>query len=130
VEPAQTGRLYDAIATWWDEQQATSTSGLAYVRRAAQLPADRRRALDVGHGSGRLTAALTGAGYQVVGVDVSPGLPWCGRGRGHQTAAAALPPMWTAARRCGCIAAQAENRPPGSSGARALRIASQVLLTA
>jgi SAM-dependent methyltransferase len=81
VEPAQTGRLYDAIATWWDEQQATSTSGLVYLRRAAQLSANRRRALDVGCGSGRLTATLTGAGYQVVGVDVSPGMLALARGR-------------------------------------------------
>ena len=48
MELAQTGRLYDAIAAWWDDQQATSTSGLVYVHRAAQLPANRRRALDVG----------------------------------------------------------------------------------
>jgi SAM-dependent methyltransferase len=81
VEPAQTGRLYDAIATWWDEQQATSTSGLVYVRRAAQLSANRRRALDVGCGSGRLTATLTGAGYQVVGTDVSAGMLALARGR-------------------------------------------------
>ena len=81
VEPGQIGRLYDAIAAWWDDQQATSTSGLAYVRRVAELPANRRRALDVGCGSGRLTAALTGAGYRVVGMDVSPGMLALARGR-------------------------------------------------
>jgi SAM-dependent methyltransferase len=81
VEPAQTGRLYDAIATWWDDQQATSTSGLEYVRRASGLSANRRRALDVGCGSGRLTASLTAAGYQVVGIDVSPGMLALARGR-------------------------------------------------
>jgi SAM-dependent methyltransferase len=74
VEPSQTGRLYDAIATWWDDQQARSTSGLVYVHRAAQLSANRRQALDVGCGSGRLTTVLTGAGYRVVGLDVSPGM--------------------------------------------------------
>jgi SAM-dependent methyltransferase len=74
VEPGQTGRLYDAIAAWWDDQQATSTAGLAYVRRAARLSANRRRALDVGCGSGRLIAVLAAAGYQVVGIDVSPGM--------------------------------------------------------
>jgi SAM-dependent methyltransferase len=81
VEPAQTGRLYDAIATWWDDQQATSTSGLVYIRRASQLSANRRRALDVGCGSGRLTATLIAAGYQVVGIDVSPGMLDLARGR-------------------------------------------------
>ena len=72
MKPPETGRLYDAIASWWDDQQNVSTTGLKFIRRAIHLSANRRKALDVGCGSGgRVITALIGAGYQVVGIDVS-----------------------------------------------------------
>jgi len=72
MKPSETGRLYDVIASWWDDQQNVSTSGLTFIRRAIHLSANRRKALDVGCGSGgRVITALIGAGYQVVGIDVS-----------------------------------------------------------
>ncbi|MGH7712632.1 MAG: class I SAM-dependent methyltransferase [Gemmatimonadaceae bacterium] len=72
VKPEDTGRRYDAIAAWWDAQAATMSAGVASVRRAIDLCAHKRNALDVGCGSGgRVIAALTAAGFVVVALDVS-----------------------------------------------------------
>ena len=72
MEPRKTGRLYDKIACWWNDQQSKSTAGLQFVRRVIRLCAHRGRALDVGCGSGgRIIALLLDAGFQVVGIDVS-----------------------------------------------------------
>lgn len=82
MKPSETGQRYDAIASWWDDQQDSSTTGLAFIRRAIDLPANRRNALDVGCGSGgRVITALVDAGYQVVGIDVSSGMLRLARSR-------------------------------------------------
>lgn len=71
--PQETGRRYDAIAAWWVSQEETSSSGLRYLPRTIALCTKGRKALDVGCGSGgRVIVALTHAGFQVVGLDVSP----------------------------------------------------------
>ena len=72
MKPMEIGRLYDAIASWWDEKQDGSATGLVFIRRIIHLATNRRKALDVGCGcGGRVIATLSGAGYQVVGIDVS-----------------------------------------------------------
>jgi SAM-dependent methyltransferase len=72
MKPTETGHLYDKIASWWDDQQRGSTTGLHFVRLAIGLCADRGKALDVGCGSGgRIVTALLDAGFRVVGIDVS-----------------------------------------------------------
>ena len=72
-KPEETGRRYDAIAAWWDSQESTTTSGLRYLPRAIALCTKGRKALDVGCGSGgRVIAALLQAGFDVIGLDVSP----------------------------------------------------------
>lgn len=72
MKPTDTGRLYDRIASWWDEQQGQSTAGVRFVRAAVKLSAGGGRALDVGCGSGgRVIDALTAAGFSVTGIDVS-----------------------------------------------------------
>lgn len=71
--PEETGRRYDAIAAWWVSQEEMSSSGLRYLRRAIALCTKGRKALDVGCGSGgRIITALRRAGFQVIGLDVSP----------------------------------------------------------
>lgn len=72
MKPTDTGRLYDRIASWWDEQEGQLTAGVRFVRAAVKLSAREGRALDVGCGSGgRIVEALTGAGFRVTGIDVS-----------------------------------------------------------
>ncbi len=72
MKPAETGRLYDAIAAWWDEQERSSSAGLHHVDKAIRLCRNRRKALDVGCGSGgRIVTALLNAGFDVTGIDVS-----------------------------------------------------------
>jgi SAM-dependent methyltransferase len=86
LKPSETARHYDAIAAWWDAQQDSMTAGLRYLQRAIDLCSQRRKALDVGCGSGgRIVSALTNAGFDVVGVDVSDRMLAYARAR-HPTA--------------------------------------------
>jgi 2-polyprenyl-3-methyl-5-hydroxy-6-metoxy-1,4-benzoquinol methylase len=72
MKPTDTGRLYDKIASWWADQEGQSTAGIQFVRAAIKLSSNKGKALDVGCGSGgRIIAALSGAGFQVTGLDVS-----------------------------------------------------------
>ena len=72
MHPSETGKRYDAIASWWKTQEVTSTTGLRYVARAVGLTLQRGKALDVGCGSGgRIVDVLTTAGFRVTGIDVS-----------------------------------------------------------
>ena len=48
------------------------SAGMHYIERAISLCSKRRKALDVGCGSGgRIIDALTSAGFEVLGLDVS-----------------------------------------------------------
>lgn len=72
MTPAEIGRAYDRIASWWSQQLHLSTRGLPYIERAIGLCSKTRRALDVGCGSGgRILNALVRAGFEVTGLDVS-----------------------------------------------------------
>lgn len=71
MNPKEIGLRYDAIARWWSEQREGSSAGLEYLDRAISLSARRGKALDVGCGNGRLTSVIAGAGFDVVGIDVS-----------------------------------------------------------
>lgn len=72
MKPTDTGHLYDKIASWWNDQQDRSLTGLRFVQRAIRFCANRGAALDVGCGSGgNIIAALVEAGFQVTGIDVS-----------------------------------------------------------
>jgi SAM-dependent methyltransferase len=72
MKPTDTGRLYDRIASWWEEQEGQATAGVDFTRAAIRLSAARRSALDVGCGTGgRIVAALSDAGFRVTGIDVS-----------------------------------------------------------
>jgi hypothetical protein len=48
MQPSETGRQYDAIASWWEAQQRSRTTGLRFIRRAIDLCTRRSKALDVG----------------------------------------------------------------------------------
>jgi trans-aconitate methyltransferase len=74
--------LYDKIAPWWGAQVEASTTGLRFVHRAIGLTVRRGKALDVGCGSGgRIVTALSDAGFQVTGLDVSGAMLELARGR-------------------------------------------------
>jgi SAM-dependent methyltransferase len=75
MDPQETGRQYDAIASWWLEQMRASTYGLAALERALAFVKDGRHALDVGcGGEGRFLRTLLERGFHCAGVDVSAGM--------------------------------------------------------
>ena len=72
MKPTDTGKLYDEISAWWNDNEARLTTGVDFVRKALRFSAGKGNALDVGCGSGgRVITALLGAGFQVTGIDVS-----------------------------------------------------------
>lgn len=72
MKPTDTGKLYDKISTWWNDNENRLTIGVDFVRKALRFSADKGSALDVGCGSGgRIIATLLDAGFQVTGIDVS-----------------------------------------------------------
>ncbi|HEX8843787.1 MAG TPA: class I SAM-dependent methyltransferase [Pyrinomonadaceae bacterium] len=72
MKPTETGKLYDKISSWWNDQQDSSTAGINFVQRAIRLTINKDNALDVGCGSGgRIVTALRDAGFKVTGIDVS-----------------------------------------------------------
>ena len=72
MKPTEIGEAYDKIAYWWSDELQKSTRGLTYVERAIGLCTERKRALDVGCGTGgRIVTALMNGGFDVTGIDVS-----------------------------------------------------------
>ena len=86
---------YDAVAEWYDAEFATSELGASASRVVVRLLGDGPgRLLDVGCGGGAHAAELTGHGWQVTGVDVSPAQLELARRRGIEVVeadAASLP---------------------------------------
>jgi 2-polyprenyl-3-methyl-5-hydroxy-6-metoxy-1,4-benzoquinol methylase len=65
-------RAHRAFPWRWTSQENEMTAGLPYLRRAIGLSVHRRKALDVGCGSGgRVINALLDGGFDVTGLDVS-----------------------------------------------------------
>jgi len=72
MTPAQTGKNYDAIASWWQSQHAESRYGVAQLERAIGFSKKSGKSLDVGCGSsGRFMRVLAEAGFELSGMDVS-----------------------------------------------------------
>ncbi len=75
MHPRETGRRYDAIASFWDRQRRASAQGVGFLERAIALCKRPASALDVGCGSGGpMIERLLAAGFAVTGVDVSAAL--------------------------------------------------------
>jgi trans-aconitate methyltransferase len=75
LKPHETGKRYDAIASWWNSYQDTMDSGVRYLERAIGFCENKRAALDVGCGTGgRLIDVMANAGFTVTGIDVSQGM--------------------------------------------------------
>ncbi|WP_193213282.1 class I SAM-dependent methyltransferase [Luteolibacter marinus] len=71
MEPADTGRRYDAIAKWWQEN-THENYGMPGLERALRFAPAQGHALDVGCGShGRFIRRLLAHGFEVHGVDIS-----------------------------------------------------------
>ena len=67
----RTGRNYDKIAHWWQEQHRDSQYGIPALKRALTM-CGGSTALDVGCGAGgRFVYAMQKAGFAVTGVDIS-----------------------------------------------------------
>ena len=71
MDPFETGRRYYRIVTYWDSEGGGRRAGFDYLQRAIELVRERRRALDVGCGNGRMSGVLAAAGFRVTAVDVS-----------------------------------------------------------
>ncbi|MBS0181373.1 MAG: class I SAM-dependent methyltransferase [Nitrospira sp.] len=72
MDPTQTARNYDAIASWWLQQMKDSTYGLAALERAITSVGAGRYALDVGCGcEGRFLRTLLERGFDCSGLDIS-----------------------------------------------------------
>lgn len=75
MKPHETGKRYDAIASWWESQQDTMRSGLRYLEGAIGFCENTRSALDVGcGGGGRMIDVMTKVGFNVTGIDISEGM--------------------------------------------------------
>lgn len=72
MKPTETGKLYDKISAWWNDNENRLTIGVDFVRKALRFSAGKGNALDVGCGSGgRIIGALLDADFRVTGIDVS-----------------------------------------------------------
>ncbi len=72
MNPKETGKNYDALASWWLEQMKDSTYGVAALERALAFVESGRHALDVGCGcEGRFLRILQGHGFHCTGLDIS-----------------------------------------------------------
>ncbi len=72
MDPKETGKNYDAMASWWLEQMKESTYGVAALERALKFVEKRCHALDVGCGcEGRFIRILQKCGFQCAGLDIS-----------------------------------------------------------
>lgn len=72
MNPKETGKNYDALASWWLEQMKDSTYGVAALERALMFVTSGRHALDVGCGcEGRFIRILQEGGFHCTGLDIS-----------------------------------------------------------
>jgi SAM-dependent methyltransferase len=72
-DPAWVADFYDQTGIWWGasaDDDAENARRVARVARFAGPPP--RRVLDLGTATGRTAAALADAGYDVLGIDLSP----------------------------------------------------------
>jgi len=72
MKPAELGKKYDRIATWWHQQHRESRYGIAQLSRALQFCSQGGCVLDVGCGAGgRLIRLMQQHRLAVTGIDVS-----------------------------------------------------------
>ena len=72
MDPKDTAKNYDTIASWWLEQMRGSTYGVAALERSLKFVEDRGHALDVGCGcEGRFMKILLERGFRCTGLDIS-----------------------------------------------------------
>ncbi|WNI26374.1 methyltransferase domain-containing protein [Streptomyces sp. ITFR-16] len=71
--PPTAASVFDAVGADYERAFAGSAAHRASLEQLLKLLAPHSRVLDVGSGTGRPTAeTLTGAGHEVLGIDVSP----------------------------------------------------------
>jgi predicted TPR repeat methyltransferase len=72
MDPKETGKHYDAMASWWLEHMKESTYGVAALECALRFVENRHHALDVGCGcEGRFIRMLQERGFHCTGLDIS-----------------------------------------------------------
>lgn len=72
MDSIETGKRYDAIASWWFEQMKGTKYGLGALRHALKFVGNGRKALDVGCGcEGRFIKTLRKRGFECSGLDIS-----------------------------------------------------------
>lgn len=72
MDPKETAKNYDAIASWWLEQMTGSSYGVQALERMLTFVENGRHALDVGCGcEGRFIRILLERGFDCTGLDIS-----------------------------------------------------------
>lgn len=72
MDPQQTARSYDRLASHWNGDQFDHRNGIPQHKRALQFPSRKHTAIDIGCGSsGRVIDLLLAAGFEVEGLDIS-----------------------------------------------------------
>lgn len=72
MNPQDTGKSYDKIASWFTGHLKDSKYGIKQLERALAFCGEGRKALDVGCASGgRFVDKLEESGFHVTGIDVS-----------------------------------------------------------
>jgi SAM-dependent methyltransferase len=80
---------FDDIAPTYDESRGGTARAAGFADQLAPLLDPARPVLDIGVGTGIVAAELTARGFEVVGVDLSPGMLARARARlGHRVAVA------------------------------------------
>ena len=73
MNPQQTAKSYDKLASHWNGDEFNRSNGIAQHKRAFRFTGRKQNAIDVGCGSsGRIIDLLISEGFEAEGLDISP----------------------------------------------------------
>jgi 2-polyprenyl-3-methyl-5-hydroxy-6-metoxy-1,4-benzoquinol methylase len=82
MNPQETAKSYDELASHWNSGKFDRSNGIEQHRRALRFVENKAKAIDIGCGSsGRIIELLIGEGFEVEGLDISSRMIEYARGR-------------------------------------------------